>query len=119
MGLAGAAFAGTIAMAELERTCNRIAGLARDRRLVFRYVPAVPVLLACQRLEPVRPTSAIVALMLWSMLGSLALAIGMATAAELSDDRRPKEQEETVRLPEPTEKERSPALAGDRRAYGF
>jgi len=57
--------------------------------------------------------------MLWSMLGSLALAIGMATAAELSDAPGPKEREEAITLPEPPEEERSPALAGGPRTNGF
>jgi hypothetical protein len=57
--------------------------------------------------------------MLWSMLGSLALAIGMATAAELSEPPGPKEREEAVTLPEPPEEERSPALAGGPRTNGF
>jgi YihY family inner membrane protein len=203
VGLAGAAFAGTIAMAEIERTGNRIAGLERDRRLVFRYVMAfvlavtvglvfvaggmalgagraiptgfgwsdelrgvwsvvrwpagilvigVAILLLFRFApkaslgpwralfagtvvavvlwvaftgllslyfslssdsSPYGPLLATVALMLWSMLGSLALAVGMATAAELSDARRPHE-EEAVTLPEPPEQDRSPALWGDR-----
>jgi uncharacterized BrkB/YihY/UPF0761 family membrane protein len=41
VGLAAAAVAGTIAIAEVERTGNRIAGLERDRRLVLRYVLAL------------------------------------------------------------------------------
>jgi uncharacterized BrkB/YihY/UPF0761 family membrane protein len=208
-GLAGAAFAGTIAMAQLERTGNRIAGLERDRRLVFRYgtafvlavtiglvfvaggmalgagraiptgfgwtdelrgvwsvarwpVGILAIALAIALLfrfgpkaslgpwrslsagtavslvlwvaftgplslyfslasdaSPYGPLLAIVALMLWSMLGALALAIGMATAAELSDARRPRAEEQTVTVPEPPEEERSPALSGDRRTYGF
>ena len=50
--------------------------------------------------SPYGPLLAIVALMLW-MLGSLALAVGMATAAELSDPRSPKERGEVVTFPEP------------------
>ena len=203
VGLAAAAVAGTIAMAEFERTGNRIVGLERDRRLVFRYmlafvlavtiglvfvaggmalgagraiptgfgwsdelrgvwsvvrwpvgvvVIAVAILLLFRLApraslgpwrylfagtvvavvlwvaftgllslyfsissdsSPYGPLLSIVALMLWSMLGSLALAIGMATAAELSDARRP-HGEEAVTLPEPPERNRSPALWGDR-----
>jgi YihY family inner membrane protein len=202
VGLAGAAFAGTIAMAEIERTGNRIAGLERDRRLVFRYVMAfvlavtvglvfvaggmalgagraiptgfgwsdelrgvwsvvrwpagvlvigVAILLLFRfapkaRLgsmrsllagtvvalvlwvaftgllslyfslasdsSPYGPLLSIIALMLWSMLGSLALATGMATAAELSEARRPPE-EKPVTPPGSPERDRSPALAGD------
>ena len=203
VGLAAAAFAGTIAMAEVERTGNRIAGLERDRRVVLRYVTAFvlavtvgPVFVAAAMTlgagraiptglgwsdelrgiwsvgrwpvgviviavailllfrfapkaslgpwrslfagtavavvlwvaftgllsiyfslasdsSPYGPLLAIIALMLWSMLGSLALAIGMATAAELSHARRPRE-EEAVTLPEPPDQDRSPALAGER-----
>jgi YihY family inner membrane protein len=203
VGLAAAAVAGTIAIAEVERTGNRIAGLERDRRIVFRYVLALvlavtiglifvaggmalgagraiptgfgwsdelrgvwsvvrwPVGVAVIAVailllfrfapkaslgpwralfagtvvavvlwvaftgllslyfslssdsSPYGPLLATVALMLWSMLGSLALAVGMATAAELSDARRPHE-EEAVTLPEPPEHDRSPALWGDR-----
>jgi uncharacterized BrkB/YihY/UPF0761 family membrane protein len=71
--------------------------------------------------SPYGPLLAIVALMLWSMLGSLALAIGMATAAELSHARRPHERpnEEAVTFPEPPEAERVPELTADRRTYGF
>ena len=212
VGLAGAVLAGTIAMAEIERTGNRIAGLERDRRLVFRYVMAflltvtvglafvaggmalgagraiptglgwsdelrgvwsvvrwpvgIAVIAAAILLlfrvapkaslgpwrsllagtvvalvlwvaltgllslyfslasdsSPYGPLLAIVALMLWSMLGSLALAIGMATAAELSHARRPHEhpdEDEAVTLPEPPEAERAPALTAHRRTYGF
>jgi YihY family inner membrane protein len=208
VGLAGAALAGTIAMAELERTGNRIAGMRRDRRLVSRYVMAfvlaitvglvfvaggmalgagraiptgfawsdqfrgvwsvvrwpvgvVMIALAILLLfrfgpkatlgpwrsliagtvvalvlwvaftgllslyfslasdsSPYGPLLAIIALMLWSILGSLALAIGMATAAELSDARRPHEEEEAVTLPEPPEEEPAPALTGNPRTYG-
>src|SRR5919197_1674928 len=188
-------------MAEIERTGNRIAGLERDRRLVFRYVMAfvlavtvrlvfvaggmalgagraiptgfgwsdelrdvwsvvrwpagvlvigVAILLLFRfapkaRLgsmrsllagtvvalvlwvaftgllslyfslasdsSPYGPLLSIIALMLWSMLGSLALATGMATAAELSHARRP--DEEAVTPTQPPERDRSPALAGD------
>lgn len=204
VGLAGAAFAGTIAMAEVERTGNRIAGLERDRRLVFRYVmafvlavtvgllfvtgamalgagraiptgfgwtdelrgiwsvarwPVGVVVIAAAILllfrfapkaslgpwrslfagtlvavvlwvaftgllslyfslasdsSPYGPLLAIIALMLWSMLGSLALGIGMATATELSDARRPSGMEERVMLPEPPEQEPEAEFAGDR-----
>jgi YihY family inner membrane protein len=207
-GLAAAALAGTIAMAEIERTGNRLAGLEQDRRLVFRYamafvlavtvglvfvaggmalgagraipvgagwsdelrgiwsvarwpvgitVIAVAILLLfrfapkadlgswrslfagtvvavvlwvaftgllslyfslASDSSPYGPLLAIVALMLWSMLGSLALAIGMATAAELSDARRPA-TEETVTIPEPPEPQRAPALMADPKTYGF
>ena len=203
VGLAAAALAGTIAMAEVERTGNRIGGAERDRRLVFRYVmafvlavtvgpifvaggmalgasraiptgfgwsdelrgvwsavrwPAGVVVIAVAILllfrfapkaslgpwrslfagtvvavvmwvaftgllslyfslssdsSPYGPLLSIVALMLWSMLGALALAIGMATAAELSRAGRPHE-EEGVTLPEPPEQDRSPSLSGDR-----
>src|SRR5262245_18928408 len=213
VGLAGAAFAGTIAMAEVERTGNRIAGLERDRRLVFRYatafvlaitvgllfvagamalgagraiptgfgwsdelrgiwsvarwpvgvgVIAVAILLLfrfapkaslgpwrslfvgtlvavvlwvaftgllslyfslASGSSPYGPLLAIIALMLWSQFGSLALGIGMATATVLSDRRRSsdedEDEEETVTLPEPPAEERAPAITGDARTYGF
>lgn len=210
VGLAGAASAGTIAMAEIERTGNRIAEMRRDRRFVFRYVmafvlavtvgllfvagamalgagraiptgfgwtdelrgiwsvarwPAGALVIAVAILllfrfapkanlgpwrsllagtavavvlwvaftgllslyfslasdsSPYGPLLAIIALMLWSMLGSIALAIGMATAAELSHAGRMngKDDEETVTLPEPPEEDRSPALPAGK-TYGF
>lgn len=190
-GLAGAAIGGTIAMAQVERTANRLAGSDRDRRLVPRWVIAfvlavtvglvfagggmtlgagkaiptgtgwsdelrgawtvarwpigilvvsVAILLMFRfaprtRLgpwqslgwgtvvavvlwvgftgllslyfslssdsSPYGPLLSIVALLLWSMLGSLALGIGMATAAELSHARRPEaEEKDVVTLPE-------------------
>jgi membrane protein len=40
-GLGAAALAGSIAMAQIERTANRLAGSNRDRRLVLRYVVAL------------------------------------------------------------------------------
>ena len=203
VGLAGAAFAGTIAMAQVERTGNRIAGLDRDRRPVFRYVmafvlamtvgvlfvagamalgagraiptgfgwtdelrgiwsvarwPVGVVVIAAAILllfrfapkaslgpwrslfagtlvavvlwvaftgllslyfslasdsSPYGPLLAIIALMLWSQLGSLALGIGMTTAVELSDAWRRSGEEETVTLPE-SERERPAELTGDR-----
>jgi YihY family inner membrane protein len=203
VGLSAAAVAGTIAMAEVERTGNRIAGLDRDRRLLFRYATAfvlavtvglvfvaggmalgagraIPtgfgwsdelrgvwsvvrwpvgvmvVALAILLLfrfapkaslgrwrylfagtavavvlwvaftgllslyfslssdsSPYGPLLSIVALMLWSMLGALALTIGMATAAEMTDAKPPHE-EAAATLPEPPEQDRSPTLSGDR-----
>jgi YihY family inner membrane protein len=204
VGLAGAAFAGTIAMAEVERTGNRIAGLGRDRRPVFRYVmafvlaitvgllfvagamvlgagraiptgfgwtdelrgiwsvarwPVGVVVVAAAILllfrfapkaslgpwrslfagtlvavvlwvaftgllslyfsiasdsSPYGPLLAVIALMLWSLLGSLALGIGMTTAVELSDAWHRSGEEGTVTLPEPLERERPAELRGDR-----
>lgn len=48
--------------------------------------------------NPYGPLLSIVALLLWSMLGSLALTLGMATAAELS--RAGHRAEDVVTLPE-------------------
>jgi uncharacterized BrkB/YihY/UPF0761 family membrane protein len=188
-GLAAAAIAGTLAMAQIERSGNRLVGSELDRRIVSRYVVAflltvtVGVLLAAGALllgagravptgfgwsdelrttwsivrwpigvgvvatamllllrvaprsslgawrsviggtvvgvilwvaftgllslyfaigegsSPYGPLLSIIALLLWSMFGSLALHLGMATAAELSGAPHPK-PEDDVRLPE-------------------
>ena len=187
-GLAAAAVAGTIAMTQIERTGNRLAGSSRDRRaaprfviafalavtvglvfaagamvlgagraipsgsgwsdelrgawsvarwpigvvivaaailLMFRFAPrsslgpwrslligsAVAVVLwvaftgllslyfsLSSDSNPYGSLLSIVALLLWSMLGSLALTLGMATAAELSGAGR--RAEDVVTLPE-------------------
>jgi uncharacterized BrkB/YihY/UPF0761 family membrane protein len=49
--------------------------------------------------NPYGPLLAIIALLLWSMLTSLALHLGLATTAELSGAPRP--SDEVVRVPEP------------------
>jgi YihY family inner membrane protein len=190
IGLAAAVISGTIAMAQIERTGNRLVGSDRDRRLVprfviafvlavtaglvfaaggmalgagraiptgtgwsdelrgawsvarwpvgvlvvsvailllFRFAPrsslgpwrsliwgtvvAVVLWVAFTGLlslyfslssdsTPYGPLLSIVALLLWSMLGSFALGLGMATSAELSHARRP-EDEHVVTIPEP------------------
>ena len=197
LGLAAAAIGGTIAMAQVERTGNRLAGSDRDRRLVPRWVIAfvlavtvglvfaaggmalgagkaiptgtgwsdelrgawsvarwpigvlvvsVAILLMYRfaprsRLgpwssliwgavvavvlwvgftallslyfslssdsSPYGPLLSIVALLLWSMLGSLALGIGMATSAELSHAPRSEpERKDVVAIPEAEVEER-------------
>jgi YihY family inner membrane protein len=188
-GLAAAAIAGTIAMAQIERTGNRISGSDRDRRAVKRFTVAfvlavtvgllfalggmalgagraIPTgagwsdelrgawsvarwpigilvvagaILLMYRFAPRRslgpwrsliigtvvavvlwvafigllslyfslssdsnpygPLLSIIALLLWSMLGSLALHLGMATAAELSGAGR-RDDEKIVTVPE-------------------
>ena len=195
-GLAAAAISGTIAMAQVERTGNRLSGSDRDRRLIPRFViafllamtaglvfaaggmalgagKAIPtgtgwsdelrgvwsvarwpvgvlvISLATllmfrfgprSRLGPWRsllwgtvvavvlwvaftgllslyfslssdsspygPLLAIVALRLWSMLGSLALGLGMATSAELTAARRDEERDVVVIPEAPPERER-------------
>ena len=201
VGLAAATFAGTIAMAEIERAGNRIAGSRKDRRMIARYavalllavtvglvfavgglvlgagraipagfqwsdelrttwsiarwpvgvaiigaaillmfrsapktslgswrsllagtVVAVVLWVAFTGLlslyfslksdsSPYGPLLSIIALMLWAVLGSVAIQIGMATAAELSRTPAPS-REDVVTLPGPPE--RQPAVAGAR-----
>lgn len=201
-GLAAAAVAGTIAMTQIERTGNRLAGSSRDRRaaprfviafalavtvglvfaagamvlgagraipsgsgwsdelrgawsvarwpigvvivaaailLMFRFAPraslgpwrslligsAVAVVLwvaftgllslyfsLSSDSNPYGPLLSIVALLLWSMLGSLALTLGMATAAELSDTGR-RGKDEVVTLPESAPADAIPAPSSE------
>ncbi|HWH13199.1 MAG TPA: YihY/virulence factor BrkB family protein, partial [Miltoncostaeaceae bacterium] len=72
-GLAAALFAGTIAMAQVERGANRIYGLERDRDPVLRY--GLALLLAC--------TAGVLVL---SVLAILVVGDALGRAAGVSDE---------------------------------
>ena len=61
--------------------------------------------------SPYGPLLSIVALMLWAVLGSLAILLGMSTAVELADGR-PSRPESVVSIPDDTRDRAAAATSG-------